>query len=73
MRLDIKVIPSAKKNAFKDENGTIKIYLTAPAQDGRANKALIEFLADYFKVAKNQIEITKGLRSRHKTVNILKI
>jgi len=73
MKLDLKVIPSAKRNALKEKSGSIKIYLTSPAQDGRANKALIEFLADHFKVAKSQIEITKGLRSCHKTVSILKI
>ena len=48
----------------------LKVYLTAPAVEGRANKALIEVLADYWGVKKSQIEITKGLKIRHKTVMI---
>jgi uncharacterized protein len=71
MQINVKVIPGAKKNLLKEENASYKVYLTAPPVEGKANKALIEFLAEYFKVKKNQIEITKGLKSRNKTVNIL--
>jgi len=52
------------------EDGSWRIYLTAPAVDGKANKALIALLADYFKVRKSKIEITKGLKSRLKTISI---
>ena len=71
MKINIKVIPGAKKNLMKEENGSCKVYLTAPALEGRANRALVEFLAAYFGVKKGQIEIIKGLKSRNKTVNIL--
>jgi len=71
MKIPIKVIPGAKRNLFKEENGGIKVYLTAPPLDGRANEALIEFLAEHFKVKRSSIEILKGLKSRHKVVNIL--
>ena len=75
MQIDIKVIPGAKKNAIKQERDiwegdAWKVYVSAPAVDGKANKALIGLLADYFKVRKSQIEIIKGLKSRHKTINI---
>lgn len=70
MLLNIRVVPGAKKNFVKDEEGRLKVYLNAPAVEGKANKALIKFLAEYFKVRKNQIEITKGLKSRDKIVNI---
>ena len=70
MRLDIKVVPRAKRNLIKKENMTIKVYVTSPAVEGKANVALIESLAEHFGVAKNRIAIIKGLKSRNKTVII---
>ena len=70
MRIEIRVIPNAKRQVLKQEGDMTKVYLTAPAVDGQANKALIEFLAKHFKVRKSQIEITKGLKSRTKTIKI---
>ena len=68
--LNIRVVPGAKKNLLKEEAGRLKVYLSAPAVEGKANKALVEFLAEYFQVRKSQIEIIKGLKSRDKIVNI---
>ncbi|HNV24550.1 MAG TPA: DUF167 domain-containing protein, partial [Candidatus Omnitrophota bacterium] len=68
-----KVIPKAKKEFMKEENGVFKIYLTAPAVEGKANDALIAFLSEHFKVRKRAIEITKGLKSRYKTITILEL
>ena len=70
MIIEIKVVPAAKKNQVLNEEGTYKVYLTASPQDGKANKALIALLAEYFDVKKRQVEIIKGLKSRHKTINI---
>jgi len=70
MIIKFKVIPGAKQNFFKEDGESTKVYLTAPAVDGKANKALIEFLAKYYKVRKSSIEIIKGLKSRVKTINI---
>lgn len=70
MKLQVKVIPKARNNFIKKEGEIFKIHLTAPALDGKANKALIKFLAEYFHIKLAQIEIIKGLQSRHKIVNI---
>ena len=75
MKIEIKVIPGAKKNAVKHEqdmwaDDTWKVYVSAPAVDGKANKTLIDLLARHFGVRKSQIEITKGLKSRYKTITI---
>lgn len=67
---EIKVIPGARKNLYKEENGIVKVYLTAPPVDGRANQALCEFLAEHFDVRSSAIEIIKGLKSRNKVINI---
>jgi len=68
--LKLKVIPQAKKDLVKREGDVWKVYLTAPAVDGKANRALIVLLADYFNVRKSRIEIIKGLKSQHKTISI---
>ena len=70
MQLNIKVIPGARKNAFRHEEGFVKVYLTTPPVDGRANEALLKFLAEHFNVKVSQIEIIKGLKSRHKVINV---
>ena len=70
MKIDVKVIPAAKKNHIKQEGDLWKIYLKAPAIDGKANKSLIALLAEHFDVRKGQIEIIKGLKLKRKTINI---
>ena len=70
MKLAIKVIPNAKISLIKEEGGVCKVYVAAPAVDGKANKALILLLAQHFQVSKNRIEIIKGLTSQHKIINI---
>jgi len=73
MQINVKVTPGAKKNLIKKEGHLYKVYLTAPAVEGKANKALIKFLAEEFDISKSKITITKGLKSRNKTVTIDKI
>ena len=73
MKISIKTIPGAKRNEFFQEGEFIKVYLTAPATDGKANAALVKFLAQHFHVKTSAIEILKGLKSRHKIVNIMGI
>jgi len=68
MRLNIKVVPNARQNKIVEETGRLKVYLTAPPVGGKANKALIEFLAEHFGVKKNQIKIVRGEKSREKVV-----
>lgn len=70
MKLNIRVITKAKQQkVVKEENG-LKVYLNAPPVDGKANKALIELLAEYFKIKKNKIKIVKGLKSRDKIIEL---
>lgn len=71
MRIYIKVIPRAGKNeVIKITEGEYKVKLTAPPVDGEANAMLIKILADYFKVAKSNIEIVGGKSARTKMVDI---
>jgi len=67
----VKVIPRASKNQIAGVEGdAIKIRLRAPPVDGKANDALIEFLADALNVRRAQVEIITGQTSRHKVVRV---
>lgn len=72
MCYNVRVITNAKQNKIVEEAGRIKVYLTAPPVEGKANKALIELLAEYFKVKKKQIVIVRGEKSRDKVLKIRK-
>lgn len=68
--LSLKISPNASKNEIiKTEDG-LKIKVTAQPIDGKANKALVEFLAKQFKVPKTSIEILRGETSKEKTILI---
>lgn len=70
MIVNIKVIAGAKKNLIKKENDYLKVYVCSPAVEGKANKALLELLSEYFSVKKDKIYIIKGLHSSRKSVEI---
>jgi uncharacterized protein (TIGR00251 family) len=71
--LTIRVTPRARKTEFSGilEDGTVRIRVSAPPVEGKANKALIKFLAKVLKVKKNQIEIVAGEKGLDKIVSIL--
>jgi uncharacterized protein (TIGR00251 family) len=71
LKIDVKVIPNARKERIVDEDGLLKVYVTAPALDGKANKALIDLLAEHFDVKKRDVRIVKGEKSREKVVEII--
>ncbi len=67
----VRVQPRARKNAVVGEIGdALKIALTAPPVEGRANDACIEFLAEFLKVPRSSITIAAGLTSRNKVVRV---
>jgi uncharacterized protein (TIGR00251 family) len=69
--LVVKVHPRAKKNGITGTMGdAFKLSLTAPAIEGRANQACIEFFAEFFQVPRSSITIASGERSRNKVIRI---
>jgi uncharacterized protein (TIGR00251 family) len=69
--LDLHVQPGAKRGEFAGKHGErTKVRLAAPAVDNKANQALVEFLARYYRVPKKNVTITSGARSRAKRVVI---
>ena len=67
----IKVHPRAKKNAITGELGdALKVSLTAPPIDGRANDACIEFFAKLLKVPRSSVTIAFGQIGRNKVIRV---
>ncbi len=70
MIFSVRVIPKASRNLVKEEANGFKVYLTKPAQEGRANEQLVGILSEHLKIKKYQIKIIKGDKSRNKLVEI---
>lgn len=68
--LTFKITPNSSKNEFLKCGDGIKIKITAPPVDGKANKFLTEFLSKTFKVPKTSIKLVRGETSKEKTILI---
>jgi len=70
--LTVKIIPRSSQNQIvgEQEDGTLKIKLTAAPVDGAANKALVELLSKHFGVSKSKIKIIKGETNKIKIVAV---
>ena len=67
----VKVHPRGRKNAITGVVGdALKLVLTAPPVDGRANQAVIEFFADLFAIPRASVTRASGETSRNKIVRI---
>ena len=66
----LKISPNASKNEVIKLTEVVKVKITAPPVDGKANKCLIAYLAKLFKVPKTSIEILRGETSKEKTLLI---
>ncbi len=65
--LPVRAQPGARKAGVKGEhNGALKLAVTAPPEDGRANEALIELLRDLLDLKRSQVELISGATSREK-------
>ncbi|MDP2246439.1 DUF167 domain-containing protein [Pseudomonas sp.] len=69
--LDCHLQPKASCDEFAGLHGErLKIRLTAPPVDGKANAKLLAFVADAFAVSKSQVSLESGQQSRQKRVRI---
>lgn len=68
----VRVVPRASRNEIVGVQGdALKVKLTAPPVEGRANEALIAFLAQRLSVRKSQVEIVAGATSRRKMIRVI--
>ena len=71
LTFSVRVHPRAKKTGITGKVGdSLKVALTAPPVDGKANEACIEFFAKLLKVPQASVSIAAGLTSRNKTVRV---
>lgn len=69
--LTLHIQPGAKRNEVAGLHGrALKVRLAAPPIEGRANEALLKFIAESFDVTLRQVELKQGGQSRHKVVVI---
>ncbi|RJR15027.1 DUF167 domain-containing protein [Candidatus Microgenomates bacterium] len=72
MKITVIAHPNSKKPRIeKDLLGAFHVYVSAPPLEGKANQAVIEALATYFQVKKNQVFILSGHKRKEKLVEII--
>ncbi|UAK33065.1 DUF167 domain-containing protein [Nocardia asteroides] len=64
--------PNSRKGPLVEtlDDGSLQLYVRAPAVEGKANKAAIELLAEYYGVPKSAVRLTVGATSRFKRFEI---
>jgi uncharacterized protein len=71
MKKQVEIKPNAKTQQLVTESdGSLTAYLKSSPVDGKANKELIQVLAEFFDVSKSDISIKQGLSSRMKLIEI---
>jgi len=70
MIFNIRVCPRSSRNQIEQKGNVLKVHLTKPAAEGRANSQLIDLLSGHFKIKKYQVRIKSGKKSRDKLVEI---
>jgi uncharacterized protein len=69
--VELRAQPRARRSALAcSQQGTLKAMVTAPAEDGKANRAVIELLAAEWRLPKSAFEVMRGAAARDKTVSI---
>ncbi len=69
--LSVRVQPRASRNeVLQCGDGSLKVRVTAPAEGGRANRMLLEVLAEHFGVRRSCVRIISGETSRNKKIEI---
>ena len=71
--VDIKVVPNSSKNEIIKDGERIRVKITAPPVDNKANKFIIEYFSKQLRIPKSNIKIIKGELSREKTVKFIEI
>ncbi len=72
MKINISIKPNSKKGPLVElqADGSLLVYISEAAVDGKANEALIKLLAKHLDVPKTCLAIIKGNKSRYKVVEI---
>jgi len=70
MKIKVRVTPNAKTEEIVKEDDRLLMKVKEPPREGKANKAVIRLLADYFNISQNHIVISSGSKSRDKVIEV---
>lgn len=70
MKISVRVKTNMKEEKIEKVGNIFNVSVKEPAKEGKANKAVIELLSEYFNVPKSQIFIISGAKSRQKIIEI---
>jgi uncharacterized protein len=68
--VELRAQPRARRSALECNAGALKAQVTAPAEDGKANAAVIDLLAATWRLPKSAFAVTRGATSRDKVLSI---
>lgn len=68
--IEVKVIPSSGRQAWKLEHGRLKCYLKSPPEKGKANNELLLLIATILRLPSSKISLVSGATSRNKKIKI---
>jgi uncharacterized protein (TIGR00251 family) len=71
MRIQVKVTPNSKVEEVSQKEDKFLVRVKEPPKEGKANRAVIRLLANYFKVPQHSIRVVSGLGNRNKVIEIL--
>ena len=70
MKISVRVKLNMKEEKVEKMGDAFTVYVKEPAKEGRANRAVIELLSEYFKVPKSHIVILSGMKSKQKIIGV---
>lgn len=69
--IELRVQPRARRTALEvDKTGTLKAAVTAPPEDGKANAAVVDLLAQQWHLPKSAFDVRRGAAARGKTIGV---
>jgi len=70
VKIRVKVVSNLKNEEVTKEDDGFLVKVKEPPKEGKANKAVIKLLAEYFGVSQGSIRIVRGFRSRTKVIEV---
>lgn len=72
MQVHVTIKPNSKhrEEVVVGDDGSLTVFTKAPAVEGKANRAAVQLLADYYKVSKISVSLVRGAASKRKVFNI---
>ncbi|SER74067.1 hypothetical protein SAMN04490244_102365 [Tranquillimonas rosea] len=68
--LRLRATPGASRDAIVEEAGQLRVHVTAPPADGKANAAILKMLAKALGVPKSRLSLVRGASGRDKVVRV---